>query len=196
MSLRSSRRITSFGLITGGILAVAVARGADEELVENPAYRSWAAHKVGTQTVSDMKTTMGAFTVNGEMTSTLADVNDERAVIESSTVMSIPGAPPQPPLKQKYELKAKVAKKDAESGLPEGVTGTSKPLPDETITAGGKEYACKVVEFEGSREGTKSTGKTWRNDEVPGQIVKVDMDATAAGNPAKIVITLKKVELK
>ena len=176
----------------------AAGQAADEELVDNPAYQSWQKHKPGTLVVYDMITAMGAFNMNMEMTQTLAEIDPEKAVVEVTTKMNMPGAPPgaNPP-NQKQTIKAKVPKKEAEMGkLPPGTTGEIKEAGTESVEVAGKSYECKVIEFKGKNDHGEQTGKVWNTTDIPGGVAKLNSEGQAGGQAMTIKMTVKSIETK
>jgi hypothetical protein len=169
-----------------------------EEMVDNPAYKSWAKHKPGTSVTMSMNTKMTAMEMKGDIVTKLVSVDKDKAVVETTTKMQIPGVPEAPAQPaQKQEIPAKVKKSQATPGkLPEGVKGTLKDKGKDTVEIGGKKYECKVWEFEGEAQGQKSTGKTWTSDEIPNTLAKMESNMTAGGQPVKSTITITKIETK
>lgn len=166
-----------------------------QELVENQQYQSWAKHKPGTQVNASMTMNVQGQQIKSEITQKLVEVTPEKAVIEVSTKMNVPGVN-VPPQTQKQEVPAKVAASKADiSALPEGVTGEVKEVGNEKVTIDGTEYDCKVSEFTGEQNGVKMTGKVWSSMELPGGTAKVETKATGA-QAFDMALTIDKVESK
>ena len=72
----------SFALMTLAALWVSPVRAQD--MVENPVYESWAAHKPGTEVVMEMDTTMGEMKMAMDLTHTLVELDAEKAVVETT----------------------------------------------------------------------------------------------------------------
>ena len=179
----------------GVCLIGSTARAADEELVENPQYKSWASHKVGSVVTHENSSAVGGQSFKSTITQKLVEITKEKAVIEVATKIDIAGVPPQPA--QKHELAAKVKKSEANVGrLPEGVKGEVKDKGTEKVSVAGKSYNCKVYEFTGETQGVTMKGKSWSADDVPGMLVKMESTANAAGQDMKTTMTLTKVETK
>lgn len=151
-----------------------------EDLVDNPQYASWAKLKPGSSITLTTDTAAMGQQVKTEMVQKLSELTPDQAVIE--VVMSVEAMgtkQARPP--QKVSIKAKVPKDQADrTRLPEGMKGESKELPDETVDAMGKSYTCKVTEFSGVISGMNAKGKIWRNDDVPGQVVKSQVTTEGA----------------
>jgi hypothetical protein len=92
------------------------------------------------------------------------------------------------------KIASKVPKGQEE--LPEGSTGTFKVVGNEAVEVAGKSYDCKVVEFEGTSQGMKSKGKIWNSVEMPGAMVKMDMNADSPGGASTMAMRVVSVETK
>lgn len=166
---------------------------ADGALVDNPVYVSWAKVKPGTKV--EYKTTVSAMGRNMARTvmSTLVSVTPEKVLIEEGPVAA---AGVKAPPARKRDIPAKVAKTDVH--LPPDFKGTSEPLPDETLTIGGKTYACNVYSFEGnSKAGAgRLSGKLYLNDAVPGTIVKMatKMTGKVAGEVTMEIASIEEAQ--
>jgi hypothetical protein len=179
----------------GVCLLTSASRAADEEMVDNPQYKSWARHKVGSSVTHEMTSSVGGQNFKSTITNKLAELTPEKAVLEVATKLDIAGVPPQPA--QKIEVAAKVKKSEAAAGqMPPGVKGEVKDKGTEKVSVGGKSYTCKVQEFTGESQGVKMKGKTWSSDEVPGTLVKMESTANASGQDMKSSMALTKVEVK
>lgn len=190
---------SAFGMMVAAALGLSlvagqVARAADEQ-VENPAYKSWKAQKVGTTVTLESSSAVAGQTFKTEITQKLVEVTPEAATVEVATKIAIAGAPPQQP--QKVKIPAKVDKGQATPGqLPPGVKGEMKDKGTEKVKVAGKEYTCKVYEFTGESNGIKTTGKSWTSDEIPGGMVKLESTSNVGGNDAKTTMEVKSIEAK
>jgi hypothetical protein len=191
----------AFACLLVAILAVCLltpvsrAAAADEELVDNPAYKSWSEHKVGSAVTYQSNTVIGAQTIKTEISQKLVELTPAKAVVEVSVKIDIPGA--QAPPAQKTELAAKVKKSEATVGkLPEGMKGEMKEKGTEKIDVGGKSYTCKVVEFSGEQNGVKTQGKSWTSDQIPGTLVKMETTANVGGQDMKTTMAVTKIDKK
>jgi hypothetical protein len=189
-------RLTRFTLcaIACMCLMAGVSRAADE-LVDNPAYKSWSKHKVGSTVELQSSTDAGGQTFKTAMTQKLVELTPEKAVVEMSIKIDIPGATAPPAQKQSFA--AKVKKEDATVGkLPQGMKGEVKDKGSEKVSVAGKSYNCKVYEFTGEQNGVKSTGKTWTSEEIPGTLVKMESTTNVGGQDMKTSMAVSKVETK
>ena len=170
-----------------GVVATARAQG----LVDNPQYTSWAKHKPGTSVVMKMTQNVGGMNQNVEVKQTLKEVTPDQATVEMQMSVggqSMPGAP--------VTIKSKVSPEEAKFGqLPAGAKADVKDVGTESVTVGGKTYNCKVAEVTGESQGTKSKGKVWRSDEVPGEIVKMEMN-TEGAQAGSVTMELVSVDKK
>ena len=172
------------------------AQSSSEELVDNPGYKSWAGHKVGTAVTYDSTTDAAGQQFKMQMTQKLTELTKEKAVIEVTTKIDIAGAPPQPP--QKQEVKAKVKKSEivGTGTLPPGVKGEAKEKGKEKIEVAGKSYECQVWEFTGEANGVKTSGKSWTSDKIPGTLAKMESSAEVGGQKMKTTMAMTKIETK
>ena len=178
-------------------LATPNAARAEEELVENPAYASWAAHKPGTKVVMDMVTAMGPMNMTMELTQTLLEIDADKAVVETAVQANVPGVPAGQGHKQKHTLQAKVSKSEAEkSTLPPGTTGEVTPAGSENLEIAGKQYECKVYDFKGKNDQGEQTGKVWNTTGIPGGLAKMTSKGQADGQEMTITMTVKSIETK
>jgi hypothetical protein len=175
-------------------VAAPVARAADEK-VENPGYKSWAAHKAGTTVTLESSSAVAGQTFKTEIVQKLIELTPENATVEVTTKINIAGAPPQQP--QKVKIPSKVDKSQATPGqLPPGVKGEMKDKGTEKVTVAGKEYSCKVYEFTGESNGIKTSGKSWTSEQIPGGMVKLESTSNVAGSDAKTTMAVTKIETK
>lgn len=162
------------------------------EMVANPAYTSWAKHKVGTKVLMAQTMNAAGMDMKHEVTQTLLEVTPEKAVVELNIKMNIAGQVREQ--KRNLDVAAKVEK--GKEYAPPGVKGTVKEAGNEKIDVAGKSYDCKVIEFAGEGAQGKSTGKMWRNDEIPGTLVKLDMSFEGQQMKGTMVQTVTGVEEK
>src|SRR5688572_17669390 len=187
------RTTTSILALIALLLAPSLAR-AEQEMVDNPAYASWANCKPGSKDNTEMVMDMGGQKMTMTIARELLKVEKDHVVIEATTNMSVPGVPAGQGQKQKMKIAAKVPKGQEE--LPEGSTGTFKVVGNEAVDVAGKSYDCKVVEFEGTTEGMKSKGKLWNSAAMPGAMVKMDMTSNTPGGASTMLMRVVSVETK
>jgi hypothetical protein len=184
-------RFTNVGLI---VMSLLLCRAATAELVDNPQYTSWAKHKPGTNVVFDMAAKGPGGTVDLQIVQTLVEITPEKVVLEVKN--KVKGTGVAGPASQKVDVKAKVPKEEVELGnLPPGGKGSAKEIGRESVEAAGKTYDCRVVEFTGEASGTKSAGKVWRSDQIPGTVVKTEI-RVEGGQQGEMAMKVVSVELK
>jgi hypothetical protein len=164
--------------VAGALLVVVcgVCAGAQaQELVDNPQYTSWAKHKPGTTVTIKMMTAASGQNVNMQLKQTLKEVTADTVTVEVVPSMDMGGTTQTMPA-QTMQLKSKVSPEEAKFGqLPPGSKADVKDLGSESVTVAGQTYNCTVSEVTGESQGTKTKGKVWRSEDVPGQVVKMEM---------------------
>jgi len=175
------------------VIGMTVSLAMCQDTVDNPAYKSWAAFKVGTAIKTQTTTvmTMGEkdMTTKTTTTTTLKELTADKAVVEmvSETDMNgtkIPGTP------MKVDIAAKMAK-DAAS-QPAGTKVTKKGEGDEEVAVGDKKYKCHWVENQTTSDQMDGTSKVWTCPDVPGGTVKMTNENT---KPMKLKMTMETVEI-
>jgi len=165
-------------------------------MVDNPHYLAWSKFKPGTQVDLDMNIVVAGQKMVTNVTMTLVDISAEQAVVETLAKMTIPGFAGAAPRedKQTRTFLAKVPQSEAERAfMPPGAVGESMETGTETVTAAGREYACTVRTFDGTIQNQPAKGKMWRDEQVPGGLVKME----ASGSPQMTVtMELKSVRAK
>ena len=176
------------------VLLLAPAVAGAEDLVDNPAYVSWAKHKPGTTRDTEMTMNVAGQAMTVKMAQELISVDPDHVVVETNTNMAVPGVPAGKGDKRKLKIPAKVSPKQVD--MPEGSTGTVKQVGEEEVELLGKRYACRVVEFSGESQGMKSTGKIWNSADMPGATVKMDMTSESPSGPAAMTMRVVAVNTK
>jgi hypothetical protein len=179
-------------LVVCGVVGTLVAQPAQtQELVDNPQYASWAKHKPGTSVTMKMSQEMGGQSRDMELKQTLKEVKPDEVTVELQMTAMGQSMPPTP-----LKIKSKVPPDEAKYGqLPPGAKADIKEMGNESVTVAGQTYNCKVSEVTGEAEGMKSAGKLWRSDEVPGEVVKMEMN-TEGANAGTMKMELVSVEKK
>lgn len=186
-------KATVWTILALGLLASA---SMAEDMVDNPQYKQWSAHKVGTLIKVQMTTVTSAgeteMTSKVTMTTTLKELTADKAVIEIVTEMDVNGQKMTMPA-QKQEIPAKVAKSTTQPTSAPGVTTTKKGEGDEEITVAGAKYKAHWVEYQMTGETMEATSKTWTTDKVPGGLLKSKTETT---KPMKSKTSMELVEFK
>jgi hypothetical protein len=167
------------------------ASAATPELVDNPAYKSWADHKPGTSVTFQQQMSVSGMDMTHEITETLKSVAPDKAMVEFNIVMDINGQKHEQ--KSMHPIAAKVQK--GQEGLPPNVKGKMTDAGTEKVDVSGKSYDCKVMDFTGQSQQGPATGKVWESDDMPGCLVKMEMkmEGKMAGS---IKMTATSVEMK
>lgn len=174
-------------------LGLAAANDAGTK-VDNPEFKSWHDHNVGTNvTFVTTLTREGAGDIKSEEVGTLIEKSADECKIEMAVKTIMPaGRAPFPKFSRLVPAKTDQGKEY----LPDGFEGTFKIVGQETVTIAGKKYDCKIVTFEGSIKTLKATGRCWLSDEVPGLQVIGEMSGEDEGVKLSSRSVLKSVEIK
>ncbi|HVX83925.1 MAG TPA: hypothetical protein VH253_03840 [Phycisphaerae bacterium] len=184
-------RIWSRALAVACFMAMAgLAHAAD--MVDNPAYQSWAKCKEGTTvtTKSSTETTVQGMAdpmkTEATMTMKLVSITPDEVTVE--TTMSMGGSA-MPATQQKIPAKLEKGKENGPMSdqMKDVKEGTDK------VTVGGKTYDAKTREYTMEQNGMKSAVKVWTSDDVPGGMVKMESTVTGAANSKT---TMELVEVK
>ncbi len=167
------------------------ALSAAAEEVEHPAYRSWARHPAGTSVALKSVTTTQGVTIVTTRRTTLVELTDEGAVLETVTISDATGkvveSPPQTYVQRRmFPLFAGVKKEDI--GKPPGTSTRGQ----ETVKLAGKEYKATWFDSKGSGDAGETFTRTWMSDEVPGRLLKAVTKVPKADN----MTTVELVEFK
>ncbi len=187
--------------LTGG----AMARG---EQVDNPAYASWAACKIGT-TVTHKQTMQITFAgmnaplqIEMVITQTLQEIKAEAITVEVTTA-AVANGQPAPSMSQpakKTLIAAKIEKGvvDVPADIPASQVKDVK-AGKEAIEVAGKKYEATTVEF--TQAGSGGLGpdntelKVWSAADVPGRLIKMEGHGKAP-DPSGFKVTKTLVEVK
>ena len=170
------------------ILALASSTWA-ADLVDNPAYKAWAPYKPGSYVTKSGKTEMtlptGVRTTGTQITMKLLEVTPDKVVVELSMTLTTGGRKVEPPV-VKQEFPAKVEK--GYEYLPQDTAMTKPEISDvktgtDTVEINGKSLETTTYEAtaKSTRNGreTVSHFKIWRNETIPGGVVKLETTVPA-----------------
>ncbi len=179
----------------GAANGAAAAPAPAGEMVENPSYKAWASHKVGTTVVTKRTMDFGGNANESTTTQKLTAVTPEKVTIETTTEGGFGGGGEPVP----SDIPAKVAKGQENvmqmgfgggrggrggrggAGAPPAPTIKDMKEGTDKINVAGKEMNAITHEYttemggRGGAPGTPFKIKTWSVAEVPGGIVKSDM---------------------
>jgi hypothetical protein len=167
-----------FGVLGAVIVCmafVAIAH-ADDDMIDNPAYQSWAKYKPGTlvkyQTDSEAMGSKSTIVT----TQTLKDLNPDKATIEIDSTMIVGGNKMNMP-PQTEDITAKIKQPPAP---PANAEAPKTEQGTEDVKVGDKTYSCKWTKVTAEQNGTKTTTKTWTCDDVPASVVKMESSTTGS----------------
>lgn len=187
--------LTKFAaLAVAVVLSAAVARGDDK--VENPEFKGWSKFKEGTSVTLKITNEAGGMKSESTVTNKLAEVKDDKLVIETEMTIMAQGKETKLPA-QKRDVTKTLDKApmgfDVKTGKPEGTTEEGK----EKVKIGGTEYDCKwykyktKVKLPTGEEEVES--QLWMSDDVPGMAVKLTSKMKAGGMSLEATeVTIKK----
>ena len=171
------------------VLATAMIAAADtpatapaSQPTVNPRYTDWARFKPGATTTMNSAITTKGKTANTTLTTKLDKVTADKVTIEVATGVEVMGHVMNAPAR-KEEIPAQ--------GWSQKMSSFTGNLPDmsndqasaqnvttgtEDIKVGDKTLSTTWTDFTETKEGTTAHVKTWRSDQVPGGVVKMQTD--------------------
>jgi len=160
---------------------------ADDQMMDNPVYTSWAKFKAGTSVkyATDIKA-MGN-TTSTETTQTLKEITPDKATIEMKTSMVVAGSKmDMPPTNQEIPAKIKMPDPAATQATDVPKTETST----EDVQAAGKTYSCKKTIVTSDQNGMTTKAITWTCDDIPGTTVKMEAETSGSMTAStKMILT-------
>ncbi len=148
------------------------------EKIKNPEYEMWAKFKVGAMAKIEGKTIAAGQESKQVIVNKLLELSADKAVVETTVEMEMMGQKmAMPP--QKRDVPAEVEKVNIDPKNGPAPTAESK-TSEETITAAGKSFDCKVTETTFEQAGSKSVAKMWACPDVPGGMVKTEAKTTGS----------------
>jgi hypothetical protein len=173
-----------WSLVLAGVLLLAKGSLAGEK--ENPLKKAKVGDWVSYSMTNDMRGMKTSSAI--KQTVKAKDEKELTLLIEMDTAGQKYSQEAKIPLDKPYDPTAGVAK------MPQAKMETLGE-GDETITVGGKQYACHWVQIRATMEsGTVSTSKVWNCPDVPlGGTVKMEraMDITTGGTTMKTTSTME-----
>jgi hypothetical protein len=150
---------------------------ADDDMIDNPAYQSWAKYKAGTwvqyQTDSEAAGSKNAIVT----TQTLKEIAPDKATIVIQSSMVVAGNKMDMP-PQTQEITAKIKRPPAAAAPAGDAPKTEQGTED--IKVDDKTYSCKWTQVTSEQNGMKTNSKTWTCDDVPGSTVKVEAETSGS----------------
>jgi len=147
-----------------------------QEDSENPEYKRWAAFKVGSwvKMKSEIVSGENKIPIPQEVTFTLIELDEKKAVVEEVLVTTVPSKEPVPEKPKKRTYRAKSTKKEA-----------IEKEGDEELEIAGKKLACHwtLVKPPGASGGSM---KTWATPEVPGGVARMELNYSGLGGSQRL----------
>jgi hypothetical protein len=160
---------------------------ADDTLVDNPAYQSWAKFKAGTLVKYSTDTNAMGNTTSMEMTQTLKDINADNATVEVKMSMVMGGNKTDMPATTQM-VPAKIKKVDPTVAQTADAPKTETSTED--VQAAGKTFSCKKTSVTTDANGMTTKATTWTCDDIPGTMVKMESSSTGSMTmSSKMVLT-------
>jgi hypothetical protein len=159
------------------LLIVATIALADP--VENPEYTSWSKHKAGTSVTTKTSSKIKDISSEVKTTTKLVEVGKDKLVLETETATVVNGMEFKAPgMKRDVQKsidvpKPKAGEKAPAPGKPEGTTEEGA----ETLKIGGTEVKTKWYKYKSKTPTGEVSGQTWMSEDVPGQLVKMEVTA-------------------
>ena len=162
------------------LLSASLIHAAEQETVENPAYKVWTKFGIGSSQTSTGEMQAGPNKLTTETKRTLAEKADDHITLDIASSVDVLGQHHDEPAHQ-VKIPAKAEKKDVQD------------LGTEDVTAAGKTFKCHVYEAKGFfTKNPEAKVKVWVNEEVPGGLVKME----ASSPRGSLTMLLKSYEAK
>jgi len=160
---------------------------ADDTLIDNPGYQSWAKFKPGTLVKYSSDTNAMGNQTSMEMTQTLKDINADNATVEVKMTMVMAGNKTDMPATTQM-VPAKIKKVDPNAAQTADAPKTETSTED--VQAAGKTFSCKKTTITSDANGMTTKATTWTCDDVPGTMVKMESESSGSMTMStKMVLT-------
>jgi hypothetical protein len=173
--------MTRFGFLAALIIAmlfIAHPVRADDKV--NPAFHAWSNFAVGSSETIEGTIDMGRGPSSSTTTSKLIEKADDHLVVETTQSMVMAGQThAMPPQQVTIPAAADPSKEMTELGT-------------EDVAVAGKTFSCKIFTPAHPKAGSPLKVKVWACPDVPGGVVKIEIDSTTV----KVEQTLKSFEVK
>lgn len=168
-----------------------LAARSNAEEVEHPAFKSWAAHPVGTSIAIRSVTSCPASRLTTTTTYKLLELKEDRAILETRKVSDATGQlseglPDKMEQRRKFPLLPGVKKEQIGKPLNPIAQG------EETLKLAGREIKTFWYDTKGQGDAGETLTRTWMSEDVPGRLVK----AVTKIPRADTTVTLELVEFK
>ena len=158
---------------------------------ENPMFKSWAKHGVGTSVTTTVKTKAAGQETAMEVTTSLEAKSADKVSLKIVTKMTVAGTTMELP-GQTIDIPAvtpPVEKSAADAPKPETKENTAK------IKITDKEFNTKVIESTTTIGKITTTSKSWTSEEIPGMMLKMETKTTGEF-PSESTMVVTKVTIK
>jgi hypothetical protein len=170
------------------VAAAVLSLGAvQEEMIENPEYKSWSGVKVGSWVKAKTVSDTGQMKINGTDTLTLKEVTADKVVLDNVMIMEMMGKSNETKLSRTVPVKIK---KGLDS---EGQKIEKTGEGDEEVEINGKKYKCHWIEMKFDGEKGSGTTKSWTTDQIIGGMAKAVIKIE---KPMHMTVTRTVVEWK
>jgi hypothetical protein len=161
------------------------------EMIESPFFTAWKGRGVGSTVTYTMTVNQAGQTATYKMTSELKEITDSKATLQQKMAMGAMGGDQD----KEQSIDAKVPA-DRKWQLPDDEQLKWTEAGTEKVTVNGKEYDCTKLTTSAEQNGATMKGTAFYTAEVPGGIVKVELDATSPMGSVKISMVADSFESK
>ncbi|CAN5325024.1 hypothetical protein BH11PLA2_BH11PLA2_01070 [soil metagenome] len=169
---------------------------AEDKVIDNPAFATWAKQKVGTTMVMKTISETGGMKSEIAMTYKVVEVKADKVIVEVATKSTFNGmsfdAPAQ---KMDIEKTFKVPAADPNAPKPEKPQFTTT-TGEETLKIGGKDIKTKWTKVKGKSGDAEYESQTWTSDDMPNMTVKMVSKNTGKDASMTTTTTMEVTEFK
>jgi Spy/CpxP family protein refolding chaperone len=158
-----------FAFCIAAVVCAVTFSTATAKEIDNPQYLGWKDHEPGSSATH--KGTMSAMghTMDMEVQQKLVEINDERAIVETTSKVSAQGFN-LPPQTQRQTIPARVDEEKPDGQTPADLKWREG---EEEIEVAGEKFKCKVYEATTTQQGAKMNMTVWHTEKVPGGTVRL-----------------------
>lgn len=157
-------------ILAAVLMMLTMVSAIQAEMIDNPEYLQWSEFKPGASATIVMVSEAAGTKTKMKMTRTLKSLDEDKAVVETVTVMEVEGKEiKQPTQSRTISARIEKPKEPAEGEKPEVKEG------EETVKVPAGTFKCKTIETHMKQGDRTIITKTWVSPEVPGGQVKMTM---------------------